>query len=235
MLRGDTVARDLLAELIRGAVDDTVKQQLMRRAQEPVISSKIASTLEARLDGYELNGYIVTVIVQDFPDRGPNSWEHKSGADLYVGIRVEPPLGLPPVAKGLLIQSKKTQMRGEARSRQARVKPATGKAHDVVLEQCGKMVRLSDKGSFVWIYGAGGTQVVPASEVLSMQSVPPELVEGRNVSEQFRDVLDCFSGDTALIGKDIFESDTALGNFLEEIAVQRGVTINIAADRERWR
>ena len=108
MLNGDTITRDILADLIRGAVDDTVKQQIARRAQEPPISSKIAAMIEARLNGVMVNGHTVSVVVQDFPDRGPGSWENKSGADLYVGIQVASWLrAAPPVAKGLLIQAKK--------------------------------------------------------------------------------------------------------------------------------
>jgi len=125
--------------------------------------------------------------------------------------------------------------RGAVRPEQVGAELTVSKARRDVLDQCAKMVRRSDKGSFVWIYGVGGTHVVPASDVLMWQDLPPDLLEGRNVGEQFRDLLDCFSGDISLVGKDIFDSDTALGNFLEEIAVQRGVTINVAADRERWR
>lgn len=74
---------------------------------------------------------------------------------------------------------------------------------------------------------------MPASEVLKQQFVPPEYLEGRNVAEQFRDVLDYFSGDTGLVAADIFENDFALGAFLEEIAVRRGVTIKLAPDTRR--
>lgn len=223
MLRGDTVTRDMLADLIRGAVDDEVKSQWARRAQEPPMSTRIASALEQRLSGCTINNYRVTVVAQDFPDRGTGSWEHKSGADLYIGIRVEMPQMPLTISKGLLIQAKK-----------ARQVPLTkqpvrvGNEQRELLTQCGKMLKRTDKGAFVWVYGPGGTHVVPASDVMDLQHVPPEFLEGRNVAEQFRDVLDCFSGDVNLVGPDIFESDAALGAFLEEIAVQRGVAINLA-------
>ncbi len=87
------------------------------------------------------------------------------------------------------------------------------------------------KGAFIWVYGAAGTHVVPASEVLKVQTVAPEYLEGRNVAEQFRDVLDCFLGDLSLVGPGIFKSDEALGAFLEEIAVRRGVAIKLAEER----
>jgi hypothetical protein len=226
MLRGDSVTRDILAELIRGAVDDAVGSQWKRRAQEPPISTRVASVLEERLNGVSINNYRVKVVAQDFPDRGPGSWEKKSGADLYIGIRVETPGAPFATSKGLLIQAKKV------RSVPLEPNPIhIGKDQQNLLDQCEKMLRRTDKGAFIWVYGAAGTHVVPASEVLKVQTVAPEYLEGRNVAEQFRDVLDCFSGDVSLVGPGIFESDEALGAFLEEIAVRRGVSIKLAEER----
>lgn len=227
MLRGDSVTRDILADLIRGAVDDAVTSQMARRAQEPPISTRVASALEERLDGFGINDYRVTVVAQDFPDRGSGSWEEKSGADLYIGIRVETRDVPFAVSKGLLIQAKKAKRLIKATRR-----ISESEEQEKLLDQCGKMLARTDKGAFVWVYGAGGTHVVPASEVLKQQFVPPEYLQGRNVAEQFRDVLDCFSGDTGLVAPGIFESDFALGAFLEEIAVRRGVTIKLAPTRK---
>lgn len=226
MLRGDSVTRDILAELIRGAVDDAVGSQWKRRAQEPPISTRVASALEERLNGVFINNYRVKVVAQDFPDRGPGSWEKKSGADLYIGIRVETPGAPFATSKGLLIQAKKV------RPLPLEANPIhIGKDQQNLLDQCEKMLRRTDKGAFIWVYGATGTHVVPVSEVLKVQTVAPEYLEGRNIAEQFRDVLDCFSGDLSLVGPGIFESDEALGAFLEEIAVRRGVAIKLAEER----
>lgn len=228
MLRGDSVTRDMFAELIRGAVDGAVTSQMARRAQEPPISTRVASALEKRLDGVTINDYRVTVVAQDFPDRGSGSWEHKSGVDLYIGIRVET-AGVPfAISKGLLIQAKKAK-----RIVKTSLRTSESDEQEDLIDQCGKMLARTDKGAFVWVYGAGGTHVVPASEVLKQQFVPPEYLVGRNVAEQFRDVLDCFSGDTGLVAPDIFESDFALAAFLEEIAVRRGVTIKLAPTKRR--
>ncbi|TZG25969.1 hypothetical protein [Sphingomonas montanisoli] len=228
MLRGDSVTRDMLAELIRGAVDGAVTSQMARRAQEPPISSRVASALEKRLDGVAINNYRVTVVAQDFPDRGRESWEHKSGADLYIGIRVETPGAPFVVSKGLLVQAKKAK-----RIIKTSLRTSDSEEQENLLDQCGKMLARTDKGAFVWVYGAGGTHVVPASEVLKQQYVHPEYLQGRNVAEQFRDVLDCFSGDTGLVAPDIFENDFALAAFLEEIAVKRGVAIKLAPAKRR--
>ena len=217
----------MLAELIRGAVDGAVTSQMARRAQEPPISTRVASALE-RLDGVAINNYRVTVVAQDFPDRGSGSWEHKSGADLYIGIRVET-AGVPfELSKGMLIQAKKAK-----RIVKKSLRTSESDDQEDLLDQCGKMLARTDKGAFVWVYSTSGTHVVPASEVLKHQFVPPEYLQGRNVAEQFRDVLDCFSGDASLVAADIFANDAALGAFLEEIAVRRGVAIKLALARSR--
>ena len=228
MLLGDSVTRDMLADLIRGTVDDVVKSQTARRAQEPPISTRVASALERRLNGVAINDYRITAVAQDFSDRGRESWEHKSGADLYIGVRVETLAASFAVSKGLLVQAKKAK-------RVVRASLRTSESDEQVnlLEQCGKMLARTDKGAFVWVYGPGGTHVVPASEVLKQRYVPPEYLQGRNVAEQFRDVLDCFSGDTGLVAPGIFENDFALASFLEEIAVKRGVTIKLAPATRR--
>lgn len=189
MLRGDGVTRDMLAELIRGAVVGAVTNQMARRTQEPPISTRIASMLENRLNGVTINNCRVTVVAQDFFDRGSGSWEQKSGADLYIASRVETPGSPIAVSKGLLIQAKKAK-----RAIKTSLRKSESDEQKNLTDQCGKMLQRTEKGAFVWVYGTGGTHVVPASEVLSQQFVPIEYLQGRNVAEQFRDVLDCFSG-----------------------------------------
>ncbi len=229
MLQGDAITRDIVADLVRGAVDDAVKSQWARRAQEPAISTRIAGTLESRLNGYRVNGYNVTVVAQDFPDRGAGSWENKSGADLYIGIQVESLLPAPPVSKGLLIQAKRE--RTFAR-RHTDVAMTPSKVQNGLVEQCEKMLARTDKGAFVWTYGSSGVRVIPASDVVKHRIIPPDFLASRNVAEQFRDVLDCFSGDVMLVGQGIFDNDAALGAFLEEIAVRHGVAIKLASSEE---
>lgn len=229
MLQGDSVTRDVVAELIRGAVDDVVRSQLARRAQEAPISSKIAAMLETRLHGMNINGYRVTAVAQDFRDRGAKSDESKSGADLYIGIRVEPGRGLPSISKGMLIQAKKRVGTSPPASSASAARKSYGKRQMDLVGQCEKMLASTDKGAFVWVYGSVGTHVVPASEVVAHPGIPPDYLAGRNVSEQFRDVLDCFLGDEDLVGAGIFDDESALGDFLAEIAVRSGVTMRLAS------
>lgn len=229
------MTRDVLAELIRGAVDDVVRSQLARRAQEAPISSKIATMLESRLNGMSINGYRVTAVAQDFRDRGARSDESRIGADLYIGIRVEPGRGLPVISKGMLIQAKKRVGTRRVASSASAARKSYGKQQMDLVGQCKKMLARTDKGAFVWVYGSGGTQVLPASEVVAHPAIPPDYLAGRNISEQFRDVLDCFLGDEDLVGNGIFDDNLALGDFLTEIAARRGVTIRLAslADGDR--
>jgi hypothetical protein len=217
----------VLAELVRGAVDDTVSAQIRRRAQEPQITSKIARELEHRLNGGMVARYKVTVIAQDFSAHGPKSGESHSGADLYVGIRVEDGVDPKPVAKGLLVQSKKTRT-GLFRKADGELLKHVVTEQAELVHQCEKMLsRTKPNGAFVWLYGATGAEVVPAQEVLEHPLLPPELLGRRNVAEHFRDVLDCFQGDPDLVTPNIFDNDSALGDFMEEIAVRRAVVLKL--------
>ena len=227
LLRHDTITRDVLAEVIRGAVDDTVRMQMRRRAQEPQITSKVASEIERRLDGDVITRYRVSVVAQDFADRGPGSHEWHSGADLYLGIRVEHGDGFE-VSKGMLIQAKKARTTLLRKNDGALLQQVVNEQIDLV-EQCGKMLsRTKPNAAFVWLYDATGVEVVPAQELISNASTPPELLAKRNIAEQFREVLDCFQGDPDLVASSIFEDDGALGGFMEEMAVQRGIALKLS-------
>lgn len=120
MLKYDRLTRDMLAERLRCAIDETVVSQLRRGAQEPPITSKVAGAIEHQLHGEEINGYKVRVVAQDFTASGKGSGERRSGADLYIGIEVDgSAMGLPCIAKGLLIQARSTCRSQDRRSARA--------------------------------------------------------------------------------------------------------------------
>lgn len=215
MLAQDSSTRDFLAEAIRSAVDDVVCQHSLRLTQEPQITSKVAGQLEAKLNGMDINGYRVHVIAQDMPDRGPGSLEKTSGTDLFIGLKVDH--GKPNVitSKGLLIQSKFHSKNGKI-SRDKKL-----------VDQCGDMLSRSKKGAFVWLYSSLGTTSIPASEIVENPMLPAALLASRNIAEHFRDVLDCVSGDEALVHPSIFNDPNALNVWLREISAKRGVVINL--------
>jgi hypothetical protein len=199
---------------------------MRRRAQEPQITSKVAWEIERRLDGDAVTRFRVSAVAQDFTDRGPGSDEWHSGADLYIGIQINHDDG-ESLAKGMLIQAKKTRT-DLFRQRDRTLLGHVVSEQAALVKQCEKMLRRTKpNGAFVWLYGAAGTDVVPAQEVINNAKMPPELLGRRNVAEHFRDVLDCFQGDPNLAGKGVFDSDEELGIFMEEIAVQRGVALKL--------
>lgn len=215
MLRGDEQTRDWLADAIRGAVDDVVIKHAARLAQEPQVSAKIADRLEQRLDGMTINGYHVSVVASDMPDRGRGSLEKPSGVDLYIAVRVrrrDIPL---EIAKGVLVQGKFDTPFGAGEQRR-------------LIDQCGKMCRRSRKGSFVWLYGSDGAIVVPATDVLAAPKIPAQLRTGRNIARHFRDVLDCVAGDEELVKGDVFGSVAALNAMMRELAAREAVAIDVS-------
>ena len=215
MLTHDARTRDVLAELIRSAADEVVTLHYGRLSQEPQITSKIADRIEQQLNGLIIFDHKVDVIVTDMPDRGPGSLEKRTGADLFVAIRVHSEDDVVNVAKGLTIQSK---MSGER-----------GKDDKQLMGQCQQMVKRSSKGSYVWLYSATGVRSIPASEVLTQPSASVESLASRNVAEQFRDVLDCVAGDEMLANQAIFESPNALRTFMEDLGAEKAVAIDVTS------
>lgn len=214
MLKGDTITRDILAELLRSTVDETVIQQKARGAQEPAVTSKIAVRLEHQLNGVGIFDRKITVIAQDFTDRGPRSQEKRAGADLFIGIRVED--SEATISKGLLIQAKWWG------------RPTSKAAQNKLLQQCKDMLeRTTTAGAFVWLYGSDGVDVVPACEITATPYRSPETLTQRNIAQQFRDVLDCFQGDPGNAPEMIFDDPNALGSYMADIAARTGVAITV--------
>lgn len=214
MLKGDTNTRDVIADLVRNAVDETVISQLERRAQEPAVTSKIASRLEDRISNIQAFGRTITVIAQDFTDRGHGAQETRAGADLFVAVKVEDDDG--SISKGLLVQAKWSH------------RADTSTEHKKLLEQCEEMLeRTSNAGAFVWLYGATGVDVVPAHELVARPTQRPRSFKHRSVAQQFRDVLDCFQGDPSIAPEMVFENSGGLGAYMEDIAANTGVAIRV--------
>lgn len=212
MHRVDGLFRDVVAEAIRSVVDRIVIRHAARLTQEHQLTSRIAQSLEENFDGTVVAGRLARVLVQEMPDRGRGSLEKKTGADLYVAVRVEGTS--TDFSKGMFIQAKW----------------ADGARTDQRLyEQCEKIVRKSDKGAFVWIYGGWGTHAVPASEVLDNRGVEPSLLEGRNLAQHFRDVFDCVAGDRRLVMPGIFDDDEALNTALLEYGRDIGIALSVSA------
>lgn len=215
MLAHDEFVRNVIADMIRSAADETLTKQLGRGAQEAAISARIAERIEATMQGLHVNGYRVEVVSADIPDRAPGALEKQTGVDLFLAIRVRSEDDVINVSKGILIQGKSEGDGGRAIERER------------LLGQCRKMADRSTKGAYVWVYGSAGVRSVPATEVLRFPRSRVEALSSRNVAEQFRDILDCVAGDEKLANDKIFESAEALGAWIRDYGAKAGAAIDV--------
>ncbi len=211
MHKKDEFFRDHLSRAIMSVVDDTVRQHWRRPTQEPQLTAKVAENLE-RLKGLTISGesISVTVIAQDLPDRGAGSLESRTGADLYVGLKIK--THDSEVKKGLLIQAKWDERMPPREM--ARLK-----------DQCGELLERSANGAFIWAYGPSGTKVIPAWEYFEHPTYQPGDLSSVNLEEMFINVMDCISGDPNLAPQELFDNPDRLGEFLEQVAANSGVLI----------
>ena len=99
----------LFAKLTR-VVDLRVAQVLrdnyLAQTQEPALTASVAQAIMTELTHHPLvvNRLRLDVWFQNVPDRGADSMERKTGADLYISL-VRNDL-TTPVSKGLLVQAK---------------------------------------------------------------------------------------------------------------------------------
>ncbi|MGJ5041910.1 MULTISPECIES: hypothetical protein [unclassified Bradyrhizobium] len=74
----------LIGEIVDGIVAQTCARHYLAPTQEHQFTSKITALIEREIRDMEVQGMHVKVHAQDFPDKGPKSWEKKSGADVYI-------------------------------------------------------------------------------------------------------------------------------------------------------
>lgn len=217
MLKGDSLVRDLIAEAIRSVIDDLVKEHFDALTQEHQLTSRICGALEAKLRRTYFMDYRVQVVAQEIPDKGPGTLEKRSGVDLYIGIQIDDG---DPVSKGFFVQAKWKES------------GRTAKEQKSLVEQCEKISARTDAG-YLWMYGAGGVDVVPAAEVAAHSGTPPEQLASRKINEVLQQVLDCFEGDRRYGLPQGVPMRKALGAMLEEFGAAQGVAIEVkAVDRE---
>jgi hypothetical protein len=212
MHREDQYVRDLISGAIRSAVDQTVMKHYNSITQEPALTARIGEAIEQRLNGAVFNDYKVRVVTQDIPDRGKGALERDTGIDLYIGLDVQgQSINL---SKGMFIQAKwNNSISG-------------GKLTDLV-SQCDKMLKHTDKGAFVWLYGPDGTEVIPASDIIHNPHISPTEHISHSIESLFKGVMNCTSGDHKLVAPNIFHDRLALGDMLKEYRTRRGVAVKI--------
>lgn len=162
----DELVRDLYADVIDGTSS----------VQEPEITSRLCQRVEDRLDGQRVGDYEFRVIAQSMPDRGPNSYEWITGADLYLSISLDGP---DRFDKALFIQAKYDR----------NVK------REELLSACERMERhIGSSASYVWIYEPGGVKVLSPTSVRRMKGNSIEGLPRRSVAGLTGRVLDCYAG-----------------------------------------
>jgi hypothetical protein len=172
-----------LQQLVNGIVAEAAARHYDAPTQEHQFTSKVAALIEAKLGRLKIDGLEVTVLAQDFPDKGPNSGEKKSGSDLYISLVATSEADETwLINKGMLVQSKWDDT-------------ASGKT---LTDQVRKMRRRS-VASYVWVYTRSSISVVPASDVAGgVLDMTRSTTVGELIANGFR----CFEGDPA-IGRDL--------------------------------
>jgi hypothetical protein len=200
-------AYQIIGEIVDGIAAQVSARHYSAPTQEHQLTSKIADRIEERLNNTVIHGIHVSVVTQDFPDKGPGSMESKSGGDIYISVSAEGP-GLN-INKGMMVQSKWDD---------------TFSATDESLKtQIGKMRRRT-RSSYVWTYGPSRILVHPASDVAEGM-IDSERV--KTVGSLIADAFRCREGDPE-IGRDLtMRVPQSLTSIMEQLSVDHGLSLEL--------
>jgi hypothetical protein len=178
----DKQDRQLIMNMIGETIDKLVQDLYsdtmdgVSIVQEPEITSRVCQRVEDRLDGRPVGNYIVRVIAQSMPDRGPRSLERITGADLYLSVSLDGPNGFD---KGLFVQAKYGR----------------NTHRDELLDACQRMEQtIGTKSAYVWIYEPDGVKVLSPSQVRRMRGNSFKGLHRRSIRGLTGRILDCFAG-----------------------------------------
>jgi hypothetical protein len=183
-MRAITPQEEKLFTRLRFVVDHRVKQVLKdnyrAQTQEPALTASVAQAIMTELTHHPVvvDGLRLDVWLQNVPDRGANSMERRTGADLYISI-VRNDL-TAPVSKGILVQSKWDH--SLARDKKA------------LRNQSRKMLRRSPD-SYVWIYGEDDVFAVQAKRATYPKLPRNFLLGSMSVGDLIATGLRCEVGD----------------------------------------
>lgn len=222
--------RNLIAAAISTKVDEAIASKYRTPTQEHQLTSRIAGLLED-LNGLEVLQQRVTVVAQEFSDKGRGSLEKPTGADLYISITDSGDNGF---SKAILVQSKRLPTK-----RAAIIGSYYESLADPHLdEQCSKMIALSPD-SYVWVYGDKGVGVVNAKTVLEVGEAALTPVVDRSAYDLFSKILECEEGDHRWglphDGDKRQRINDMMNRFREAVGIQftQGVDIRISPAKEK--
>jgi hypothetical protein len=174
--------RRLIMNALGEAVDDLVQDLYsdtsdgIKIPQEPEITSRLCERLEERLDGHQAGDYVFGVSGLSVPDRGPDSLEWITGADLFLSFSLDGPEGFD---KALFIQAKYDR----------NIKQAE------LIDACDRMERLTGhEGTYVWVYEQDGARVFSSSQVRQMRDDSFDGLPPRSIAGLTGRILDCNAG-----------------------------------------
>jgi hypothetical protein len=161
-------------ELVQDLYSDAAHGPKM--VQEPEITSRLCERLEERLDGQRAGDYVFGVIGLSMPDRGRDSMEKITGADLLLSFSLDGPEGFN---KAIFVQSKydRNVNRNE------------------LLDACRRMQHhAGSEGTYVWIYAQDGVRVFSSHQIRRMRGNTFEGLQPRSMVGFTGRILDCYAG-----------------------------------------
>ncbi len=182
--------------------------------QEPAFTSRLAQeiTTEIRRHPINSNGLRIEVTSVDVPSLGRGSMEKDIGADLYISVVRRD--RLPPVSKGMLVQSKWQHKLDDAR--------LPGQMSDMIKRT---------KDSYVWAYGPNGVtcaKIYPTTDGASYDDM-------KSVGGLVADGLRCTAGDPA-IGRNLsLPRPEAMRHKLRELQANTALSFTLTRKRPRGR
>jgi hypothetical protein len=150
---------------------------------------------------------MLSVHLQDIPDKGRGSMEKKIGADLYISIVLDAPD--ESFSKGMLAQAKWDR---------------TFSPTDTGLQAQSQRMFSRSEASYVWIYQPTGIAVVPAEDVMGGTV---QYDNAKTVGGLIADGLRCQEGDRTIGRNTSVAVDASLNEMLEQLVTDRGLDIKV--------
>ena len=204
-------------DALGGAIDGLVQHLYsplidgFSAVQEPDITSRICQRVEDSLNGKRIGPYGLRVSANSLPDRGPNSLEKITGADLYLSISVDGPDGFD---KGLFIQAKYDR----------------NVNREELLGACDRMTSVVSTGSYVWIYEPDGVKVLTPHQVRRMRGNSLEGINSHTVSGLTGRILDCHAGNKKWGVPKTHDRQLYVRNRLRDLRIRNGLDLNLEKD-----
>jgi len=179
----DAHNRQAIIDAIESGIDGLVRDLYSDNTlgpsmtHEPDITSRLGHMLEEGLNGRQAGDYTFLVISMSIPDRGPNSLEKITGADIVISLSLD---GIDGFDKSIFVQAKYDR---------------NLKRHEL-LDACQRMENVvgERRGAYVWVYTSEGARVLSPRQVENMTSNRIEEAQSYTMRSFAGRILDCYAG-----------------------------------------